>query len=199
MARQANGRSTVYRGSDGYWHGRVTVGVRDDGSPDRRHAMGRSKAKVVERVRELEKARESGSLHRPGESWTVEEWLTHWLENVTAPFVKVNTLAGYRVAVNHHLIPGIGKHKLTALKPEHLERLYLRIVRTRTKSGTLTKPATAHQVHRTIRTALNEAVRRGYLVRNPALIAKTPRIEENEVEPYDVDEIRRLFVAASRA
>jgi len=53
-----------------------------------------------------------------------EEWLTHWLEDITAPFVKVNTLAGYRVAVNHHLIPGVGRHKLTELRPEHLERLY---------------------------------------------------------------------------
>ena len=23
--RQANGRSTIYQGKDGYWHGRVTV------------------------------------------------------------------------------------------------------------------------------------------------------------------------------
>jgi integrase len=198
VARQANGRSTVYLGKDGYWHGRVTVGLRDDGSPDRRHTMNKSKAKVIKAVRELETARESGSVHRAGESWTVEQWLTHWLENLAAPFVKVNTLAGYRVAVNHHLIPGLGKHKITALKPEHLERLYLRIVKTRTKSGTLTKPATAHHVHRTLRTALNEAVRRGYLPRNPALLAKTPRIEENEVEPYTVEEIRRLFQTALR-
>jgi hypothetical protein len=111
--------------------------------------MSKSKAKVIKAVRELETARASGSVHRAGESWNVEQWLTHWLENLAAPFVKVNTLAGYRVAVNHHLIPGLGKHKLTSLKPEHLERLYLRIIKTRTKSGTLTKPATAHHVHRT--------------------------------------------------
>ena len=33
MARQRNGSSSVYFGADGYWHGRVTVGVRDDGRP----------------------------------------------------------------------------------------------------------------------------------------------------------------------
>jgi len=39
--RQPSGRSSIYTGADGYWHGRVTVGVRDDGAPDRRHVMGK--------------------------------------------------------------------------------------------------------------------------------------------------------------
>ena len=33
LSREANLRSSIYRGEDGYWHGRVTVGVRDDGTP----------------------------------------------------------------------------------------------------------------------------------------------------------------------
>ncbi len=196
--RQANGRSTIYQGNDGYWHGRVTVGIQPDGRPDRRHVMSRQKSVVADKVRDLEQGRTSGSLLRAGEKWTVEEWLTHWLEDITAPFVKVNTLAGYRVAVNHHLIPGVGRHKLTELRPEHLERLYQDIQLKMTKGGTLTKPATAHQVHRTVRTALNEAVRRGYLTKNPATLAKTPRVDEDEVEPYTVDEIQRLFRTATQ-
>ena len=57
-------------------------------------------------------------------------------------------------------------------------------------------PGTAHQAHRTLRTALNEAVRRGHLVRNPATLAKAPRLVELEVEPYTVDEVRLLLKAA---
>ncbi|MEP6650880.1 MAG: site-specific integrase [Lapillicoccus sp.] len=147
----------------------------------------------------MEKDRDAGQLTRVGENWTVEQWLTHWLEDLTAPYVKANTLAGYRVAVNHHLVPGIGKHRLTALRPEHLERLYLRMLSTTTKRGTLTRPATAHQVHRTVRTALNEAVRRGHLAKNPALLARTPRVEDDEIEPYTVDEVQRLFTAAGQS
>jgi integrase len=37
--RAANGRSSIYHGNDGAWHGRVTMGVRDDGCPDRRHVQ----------------------------------------------------------------------------------------------------------------------------------------------------------------
>lgn len=199
MGRQRNGQSSIYQGNDGYWHGRVTVGLRDDGRPDRRHVMAASKATVTAKVRALEKERDAGQLTRVGENWTVEQWLTYWLEDLTAPYVKVNTLAGYRVAVNHHLIPGIGKHRLTALQPEHLERLYVGLLATTTNRGTLTRPATAHQVHRTVRTALNEAVRRGYVSKNPALLARTPRIEDEEIVPYTVEEVKQLFAAAAQS
>ena len=56
---------------------------------------------------------------------------------------------------------------------------------------------TAHHVHRTIRAALNEAVRRRHLPRNPAQLAKAPVLDEDDVEPYDVPEIQRLLEAAA--
>jgi integrase len=189
MARTPNGASSIYLGKDGYWHGRVTVGVRDDGRQDRRHVMG-TRADVTRKVRALEKQRDSGSVRKAGRTWTVEQWLTHWVENIAAPFVRENTISGYRVAVKVHLVPGLGKHRLDRLEPEHLEKLYVRMM----KSGSA--PATAHQAHRTIRTALNEAVRRGHLARNPAMLAKAPRLRDAEVEPYSVDEIKLLLKAA---
>ena len=188
-SRAPNGAASYYLGSDGDWHGRVTVGVKDDGRPDRRHVMG-TQAEVTRKVRTLERQRDSGTVRKAGRSWTVEKWLLHWLENIAAPFVRDNTLAGYRVAVNVHLIPGLGKHRLDKLEPEHLEKLWVRMMR----GGSA--PGTAHQAHRTLRTALNEAVRRGHLVRNPATLAKAPRLVELEVEPYTVDEVRLLLKAA---
>lgn len=170
--------------------------MRDDGRPDRRHVMSKTKATVLEKVRDLERARDAGTVRRPGENWTVEQWLTHWVENIAAPFVRENTLAGYRVAVNRHLIPGVGAHRLSTLRPEHLEALYVRMLRVRTKSGTLTKPATVHQVHRTARAALGEAVRRGYATSNVAKLARAPRVVEEEVEPYTVEEVQKLLAAA---
>src|SRR5215218_9317460 len=59
-------------------------------------------------------------------------------------------------------------------------------------------PGRVHQVHRTIRTALNEAVRRGHLARNPAEMAKTPPVNDYDVEPYTVHELQQLFVAAQQ-
>lgn len=61
-----------------------------------------------------------------------------------------------------------------------------------------TRPATVHQVHHTIRT-LNEAVRRGHLPLNPANIARAPRVVPPDIEPFTVEEIRRLFLVTAKS
>nr|WP_237703069.1 hypothetical protein [Candidatus Protofrankia datiscae] len=67
-----------------------------------------------------------------------------------------------------HLIPGLGAHRLERLEPEHIEALYQRMQKAGKSAGT------AHQAHRTLRAALNEAVRRGHLGRNSAALARAP-------------------------
>jgi len=77
-SRSPDRASTVYEGADGYWHGRVTVGTTDDGSPDRRHVMGKTKGVVVGKVGALEKNRDRGQVPRAGQRWTVASWLEQW-------------------------------------------------------------------------------------------------------------------------
>jgi integrase len=190
--RKPNGASSIYKGRDGDWHGRVTVGVRDDGTPDRRHVQRKTHRAVIDAVRDLENGRDSGAVKKAGQRWTVEGWLTHWVENIAAGNVRENTLSGYRVAVYTHLNKGIGAHRLDKLQPEHLERLYARMRLNGKAAGT------AHQVHRTARTALNEAVRRGHILRNPAKLAKAPQLDDHEIEPYTVDQVKRLLVEAGK-
>ncbi|MEV5797316.1 tyrosine-type recombinase/integrase [Streptomyces collinus] len=190
--RQPNGRSSIYLGKDGKWHGRVTVGIRDDGTPDRRHVERKARAEVTAAVRELEKQREAKTVKKPGKAWTVKAWLTHWLENVAPHAVNDNTMVGYGVAVRKHLIPGLGAHRLDRLTPEHIEAFYAKM------QANGSAPGTAHQAHRTFRAALNEAVRRGHLGKNPVLLAKAPKTGDYEVVPYNVQEVQRLLKAADR-
>jgi integrase len=190
--RAPNGASSIYRSEDGKWHGRVTMGVRDDGTPDRRHVERRTEGEVIRAVRGLERQRDSGTARKSGRVWTIEQWLSHWVENIAAASVRPTTMVGYRASVYKHLIPGVGAHRLDKLQPEHLEKLYERMV---SKKGL--KPATAHLAHRTVRVALNEAVRRGRIAQNPAKIARPPRVEEDEIVPFTVVEAHRLFTAAA--
>src|SRR5690242_5007339 len=190
--RAPAGTSSVYLGSDGYWHGRVTVGIKDDGRPDRRHVMNKQQSEVIRKVRELERLRDAARVPKAGQRWTVAAWLTHWIGNIAMPpHVSENTHAGYRVDVEKHLIPGLGAHRLERLTPEYAEKLYAKMQRDGLAAGT------AHHVHRTLRNALNEAVRRGHLGRNPVLLAKAPKLTDEEVEPYGLDEIQCLLKAVT--
>lgn len=191
--RAPNGASSIYYSEyDERWHGRVTVGVLDDGKPDRRHVKRKKEADVIRAVRELEKIRDQGHVRRAGRAWTVKQWLTHWVEQIAAPAVRPNTADGYRFAVYKHLIPGVGAHRIDRLQPEHLEKLYAKMMAGGSAAGT------AHQAHRTMRTALNEAVRRGHIARNPAVLAKPPRLTDEEIEPLTIEEVQRLLTTAAR-
>jgi integrase len=196
--RNADGRSTIYYSEeDKCWHGFVTMGTKDNGKPDRRHRRGKTKTEVTDKVRELERQRDEGNVRKAGQRWTVESWLKHWLENIVAPpVVTVNAYSAYEVAVRVHLTPGIGAHRLEKLKPEHLEKLYRKIMQQSTKFGPTTSAATAHQVHRTIRAALNIAKRRKHITENPALEAKAPKVEAPDVEPYTVEQVKTLLETA---
>jgi integrase len=151
---------------------------------------GRRRGVVVQKVRALERHRDQGAVQRPGHRWTVGAWLDHWLENIAKPNLRRTSYVAYRTAVVKHLVPHIGKHRLDRLEAEHLERLYQQLI----ASGA--KPATAHQVHRTIRTALGEALRRGHVTRNVAAVAKPPRVQVEPVRPYSVAEVRAILTAA---
>ena len=120
----------------------------------------------------------------------MEAWLRHWLENIARPSVKYKSFRAYQTAVEKHFVPGVRKHRLDKIGPEHFERLYARML----ADGS--RPGNAHQVHRTARTAFGEALRRGHIVRNPVALAKAPRVDEDEVDPFEAAEIRQLITTA---
>jgi integrase len=191
--RNPNGEGSLYYSEyDGYWHARVTVGVLDNGKPDRRHIKRKDETEARDEYRKLLDEVENGTVRKKGRPWTVERWLMHWVENIAPLGCRYKTLTGYRTAVYRHLIPGLGSHRLNRVEPDHFEKLYSKMIR----SGL--KPGTAHQAHRTARTAFGEAERRGLIRRNAAAIAKAPRVEEEEVEPLDAEEIQRLLATALR-
>ena len=159
MKRSANGRSSIYQGERGYWHGRVTVGETEDGGPDRRHVMAKTKAEVTAKVRTLERDREDHALTKPGERWTVKEWLEHWLVDIAKPALRENSWDAYRVAVGStRFQPWEGDGSTSPTRPpegalQHHDR--------RRKIT-----STAHQVHRTLHAAFDLAVD-GYMPKNP--------------------------------
>lgn len=168
------------------------MGVRDDGKPDRRHVENADEAEVRRKVRELENERDSGHVRKPGRPWTLAKWLTHWLDNIITPSVRPKTAARYRTDVVEYLVPGLGAHRINKLMPEHIEKLYARL---RDRRPPLAASSVYH-VHATLRTSLNEAVRRGHIGRNPALIARPPQLVEVEIVPLRVEDAQRILAVA---
>jgi integrase len=121
----------------------------------------------------------------------IEEYLRTWLESSVKQRVRPLTYAGYKVNVEKHLIPTIGRIQLDQLTPPHVQRM----INDRLASGFSTK--TVAYVLQVLRTALSLAVRWEMVSRNVAKLVDAPRIERKPVNPLTPEEARK-FLAAIR-
>ncbi|MEO3874000.1 tyrosine-type recombinase/integrase [Nonomuraea sp. B12E4] len=194
-ARKPNGRSSIFLGKDGLWHGWVTVGIKPDGSPDRRHRKGKTEAEVTRKVRELENQRESGRVNKAGRAPTVAEWMAEFLDVICARLVlsekmAPRTLTDYRSKTRNWIVPLLGKHRLDRLTPEHLDTAYTTML----EEGL--SPSSVLKVHRILSRALTIAVRRGRIPRNVATLIDAPSATTTEIEPLTAEEARRILAVA---
>ena len=192
-ARAPNLRSSIYLGSDGIWHGWVTMGVRSDGSPDRRHRQGRTETEVTRKVRALEAKRDAGRPGKPGRVPTLQEWMTYWLTTVLPLAGKApRTIDDYWSKCRSWIFPSIGGHRLDRCHPEHLEALYGKM----TAAGIA--PSHVRKVHAIIFSAYGAAVKREKVGRNPAALVDPPSIGEAEKDSLRDDEARAVLSEAAR-
>jgi hypothetical protein len=56
--------------------------------PDRRHVRGKTRAEITKKFDNSKR----GKALSAGRVWTVEHWLTHWPDNITAHSVRYKTL-----------------------------------------------------------------------------------------------------------
>src|SRR3954468_11149651 len=190
--RASNGESTIYKGADGRWHGYVSVGFTVNGRPDRRHVSSKSRGVVVAKVRELERKRDTGTISETSTP-TVAWWLEHWLTTIAPRRVRRRTLESYESVVRRHLIPGIGRHRMDRLRPEHLDQLYTALL----DDGY--SPASVLRHHRILSRALTVAVQRGHVPRNVAGLVDPPAQRPSDIATaLDLAEARAVLEAAAQ-
>lgn len=109
-------------------------------------------------------------------SLTLAIYLTQrWL-----PFKRLTlrptTWDSYRRNIDLHVLPHLGRVPLRHLRPDHLERLYADLLATghAQRVGGLDNK-TVLEIHMVLRRALDDAVRRGMLLTNPAAVAHAPK------------------------
>lgn len=175
--RRARGEDSIYLDTTRQlWRGQVALPPGPNGRRRSRTVSGRTRAEVVEKLRAVHQEIDAGVKLMSREVPLVQDRLRTWL-GVAARTCKDSTLASYEVDVNHYAIPALGTIRLDRLTTEDVERLYDELydrgLSTSTVSG----------VHRTLRAAFNEAVRRSWMVRNPVKNARPRKVLENEIVP----------------
>jgi integrase len=138
---------------------------------------------------------------RQGVGWhddrlTVEQYLRQWLASISDS-VSGSALYAYRNHVEVHIIPALGKVRLTELRVQDVERAKLRwaaSVPKRRKDGRLS-PRTVRHIYETLRAALNRAKRQRRISINPCELLDPPRVERKEMQGLDADGAAALLQA----
>ncbi|WP_405479319.1 tyrosine-type recombinase/integrase [Streptomyces sp. NBC_00009] len=190
--RKPNMDSSIYFGADGWWHGRVTMGVKNDGGPDRRHRRAKTEPEIQRKVKELERQRDEGRATKAGRKPTVSQWMGTYLTDIASLKLKPRSLDDYWSKTRNDIIPGVGKHRIDKLQPEHLERMY----RAMLDAGHA--PSHVLKVHRILSRALKIAHRRRMIVENVATLVDPPTVDETEANPFTMSEAKAFLLAAAK-
>src|SRR5512132_453796 len=124
--------------------------------------------------------------------------LSHFLQQEWLPAVqprlRPSTWANYRTYTAAYVVPVLGQVKLQALTPVQLNHLYAHLLE-RGRRKTISRdraglaPKTVRNVHVMLHSALHDAMRWGYLVRNVAEAADPPAARSPEQRVWSPHEL----------
>lgn len=179
--RRGSGEGSIHQLPSGSWRAQVTVEGRriSHTAPTRKDAQ--------EWVRQTTGQVDAGLTYEATRT-TVEAFLAGWLASVKAS-LRPNTHAQYTRIARSHILPHIGKIKLSQLRPDHVQALYDRAL----LDGTGVR--TVAYIHSVLHKALNHALRMGVVMRNVCDAAAPPRRERHEITPLSEEEVGRLLSA----
>lgn len=178
----------------GYWELRVFAGVDPlSGKRQYRTRTFRGSKRQAQSALAVLVTEVDGGVVEP-KKCSVAELLEAWLEHIENVGRSPSTLYGYRRLVRQ-FPPGFLAQPLAKVTPKVVDDLYRFLSR-----QTSRKPATVLRFHTVLRAAFAQAVRWGWLDRNPIERATPPRVHSVETVPPAVVDVLRVLdrAAASR-
>lgn len=184
MGKRGNGEGSITRRKDGLYMARYTV--QTGTGPKRKAVYGNTRKEASEKMTAAI-AEASKGITADGGPKTVGAFLTSWLEDSVRDSVRKSTYDRNESLCRVHIVPGLGRKKLKTLGAQDVAGFYRR------KLDEGCTPASVRKMHETLHKALKQAVRWGYMPRNPADDVDPPRARTEEVHPLTREEARRLL------
>lgn len=100
------------------------LGRKPDGKPDRPKIYAGTREEVRRKLAELKRKAEQGTRADPvKERQTVGQFMETWLRAARTS-IRPQTWSGYERVVRVHIVPTLGRTKLSALRPDTIQKLY---------------------------------------------------------------------------
>lgn len=196
--KRGNGEGSINQLPNGSWEARLMIGYNQDGKPKFKTFQAKQRNIVSKKLTDYianKKALEPENASRD----TMAQWLKNWLIDYVAVNVKTLTRVSYEGIINNHIIPHIGNIKLNELKKIDIENMYAKLLETGKKEGKNgLSVKTVNNIALCLHKALDEAMKREYIITNPSSIAKVPTLRstnglKKEIEILTIQEHKDLI------
>lgn len=184
VARRGFGEGSIYCRANGRW---VSYFRTPDGR--KKFFTGPTRAQVKDRLAEAQRQAHAGQLV-VGRDQPIDQYLERWLADAVRHSVRPKTYENYDLCVRR-LLPHIGRLRLRALTPEHVQHALGQLL-----EGGLA-PRTVRQVHMVLRRALKQAVLWRILPSNPSDAVRPPRADRKEIRSLSEGDVRHLLEVAA--
>jgi len=125
--------------------------------------------------------------HQHSGPHTLTELLERWMAHIEAQGRAPSTLSRYRSAINHNILPRLATVRIDRLTGADLDAFYARLA----KGGL--GPLSVRKCHAILSAALNQAMKWGWIDRNPTQRSSPPGVRSREIVPPTAGEVRRLL------
>jgi len=182
-SRSRYGEGSIYQDQQGRWRAKLYL---ENG--ETKFYYGKTKNEVKEKLRDARRLIADG-LALPS-SQHLGEYLQQWLGNdARKEAITSSSWVSYEGHIRLHIAPAIGHVRLAELTPEHIDRL----------TGTLVVKGlsgkTIRNIRATLRAALEQARKRGHVIRNVVDLSEAPRVPRKDKRALSPEQVRQVFQA----
>lgn len=192
--KRVNGEGTITKLSDKKYMGKIMVGWKPDGKPDRVSVYGKNEKEVSIKLREISSQLAKGTYIHSCKD-TFGEWVVVWLKDYKSIKLKPRTYDIYESQINTHIIPELGDIQLKDLKSHQLQHFYNK----KYNAGQGLASATIKKIHSIINSSLKQALINDLIIKNPSEGVELPALEQKIIKSFTEEEHTRFFEAAKKS
>jgi integrase len=180
--KRSHNEGSIYQRKNGKWRAQVSIEGR------RVSFTAGTKKEALAWIHETKNQIENGLTFK-GADMTLEEFLGEWLKTVSSSSSKGTHLT-YGYTVRKHIVPYIGSVNLMNLRPDRIQRFYHHLQNEGQSNHAV------HVTHKTLRVAMNHAVKLGLIGKNPCTGTTPPKPEQTEMKFYDDHQVKHFLKTA---
>ena len=164
--RRPSGDGMVRKRDDGRWEGRIVVGHKENGDSIFHYVSAKTQKALMEKMHRCIVEYDGAELTEDSRM-TLGEWLDIWLKECAEPSVRPSTYKGYRGYAERNIKPSLGNKQISKVTAADVQTLYRKLQREGGVDGGALSPTTVRRIHGVLHQALNAAVDRHLIVKNP--------------------------------